>query len=123
MRNPAIGTAAAMAGYVRGDAGLDLIRAAAGRVAAGQSLLVFPEGTRTAPGTAVGAMRPGFALIADRARAPVTLMGVRATPIVPCSIEVTLDRTWPHVPGRSAAELTRSVEARICEVLAAAKPA
>jgi 1-acyl-sn-glycerol-3-phosphate acyltransferase len=136
MRNPAIGTAAAMAGYVRGDAGLDLIRAAAAKVAAGQSLLVFPEGTRTAPGTAVGPMKPGFALIAGRAKAPVTLMVIRATPglvargspwwrvspILPASVEVTLDRTWPHEPGRSATELTRSVEARICEVLACAKP-
>jgi len=137
MRNPAIGPAAVMAGYVRGDAGLDLIRAAAARVAAGQSLLVFPEGTRTAPGTSVGPMKPGFALIADRAKAAVTLIVVRATPgfcarggcpwwrlppKLPSSIEVTLDRTWPHEPGRSAAELTRSVEARICEVLACSNP-
>ncbi len=136
MRNPAIGPAAVMAGYVRGDAGLDLIRAAAARVAAGQSLLIFPEGTRTAPGTLVGPMKPGFALIAGRARAPVTLLVVRATPgfcvrgrpwwqlppTLPGWIEVTLDRTWAHEPGRSAAELTRSVERRICEVLAPANP-
>jgi 1-acyl-sn-glycerol-3-phosphate acyltransferase len=131
MNNPAIGPAAAMAGYVRGDTGLDLIKAAALRVAAGKSLLVFPEGTRTAEGTTLGRMKPGFALIADRAQAPVTLfvlgatagLGTRGRPwwpapdILPGKVWVTLDRTWPYQPGRSAAELTQSVERRICEVL------
>jgi 1-acyl-sn-glycerol-3-phosphate acyltransferase len=136
MRNPAVGPAAVMAGYVRGDAGLDLIRAAAAKVAAGQSLLVFPEGTRTAPGTMIGTMRPGFALIADRAKAPVRLMIIRATPgfgargrpwwrapsVLPCEMSVSLDRVWPYEPGRSAAQLTQSVERRICEVLGDARP-
>jgi 1-acyl-sn-glycerol-3-phosphate acyltransferase len=136
MRNPAIGPAAIMAGYVKGDTGLDLIRAAAAKVAAGQSLLVFPEGTRTAQGTALGKMRPGFALIADRAKAPVRLIVVRVSPemgargrpwwpapaVLPGTFEITLDRLWPYKPGRSAAELTQSIERRICEVLAKAAP-
>jgi 1-acyl-sn-glycerol-3-phosphate acyltransferase len=131
MSNPAVGPAAAMAGYVRGDTGLDLIRAAASKVAAGQSLLVFPEGTRTAEGTILGKMKPGFALIADRAQAPVTLIVVHASPglvtrgrpwwpapeILPGRVSLTLDRTWAYQPGRSAEELTQSVGARICEVL------
>jgi len=136
MRNPAVGPAAVMAGYVRGDAGLDLIKAAAAKVAAGQSLLVFPEGTRTAPGVPFGRLKPGFALIADRAKAPVRLLVVRATPglcrrgipwwqappVLPGGFEIALDRLWPHEPGRSAAELTRSVEQRISQVLAEARP-
>lgn len=135
MRNPAVGPAAVMAGYVRGDAGLDLIKAAAAKVAAGQSLLVFPEGTRTAPGTAAGPVKPGFALIADRARAPVRLMVVRASPglcsrgvpwwrapaVLPGEVVISLDGLWPYQPGRSAAQLTQSVEERICEALAAAR--
>jgi 1-acyl-sn-glycerol-3-phosphate acyltransferase len=135
MSNPAIGPAAAMAGYVRGDTGLDLIKAAASTVAAGQSLLVFPEGTRTAEGTTLGRMKPGFALIADRAKAPVTLiimsgspgLGTRGRPwwpapaILPGKVSISLDRTWPFQPGRSAAELTQSVESRISEVLAPPK--
>jgi 1-acyl-sn-glycerol-3-phosphate acyltransferase len=134
MRNPAIGPAAEMAGYVKGDSGLDLIKAAAAKVAAGQSLLVFPEGTRTAEGTALGRMKPGFALIADRAKAPVRLMVLRASPGIgargrpwwpapaqlPATIEISLDRTWAYEPGRPAAVLTQSVERRICEVLAEA---
>jgi len=80
-------------------------------------------------------MKPGFALIADRARAPVTLMVITATPeigargrpwwpaprVLPARLTISLDRTWPYVPGRSAAELTQAVERRICEVLARAK--
>jgi 1-acyl-sn-glycerol-3-phosphate acyltransferase len=136
MRNPAIGPAAVMAGYARGDAGLDLIKAAAAKVAEGQSLLVFPEGTRTEPGTLLGPMKPGFALIADRAKAPVRLLVLRATPglctrggpwwrapaILPGVMRISLDRCWPYVPGRPAAELTQSVERRICEVLGEPRP-
>ena len=131
MRNPAIGPAALMAGYVRGDTGLDLIKAAAEEVAQGQTLLVFPEGTRTEPGAVLGKMKSGFALIADRARAPVRLMVIRATPefgargrpwwpapsVLPARFRITLDREWPYEPGRSAAELTQAVEQRVCEVL------
>jgi 1-acyl-sn-glycerol-3-phosphate acyltransferase len=131
MSNPAVGPAAVMAGYVRGDTGLDLIKAAAEKVAAGQSLLIFPEGTRTAEGTVLGRMKPGFALIADRAKAPVRLIIVSATPglgvrgrpwwpapqVLPATVRITLDRTWPYEPGRPAAELTQTVERRICEVL------
>lgn len=132
MSNPAVGPAAVMAGYVRGDSGLDLIKAAAKKVAEGKSLLVFPEGTRTEPGTVLGKMKPGFALIADRARAPVRLIVVSASPelgarrrpwwpaprVLPGALQFALDQTWPYEPGRSAAELTRAVEKRICEVLA-----
>ena len=87
MQNPAIGPAAIMAGYVRGDTGLDLIKAAASKVASGQSLLVFPEGTRTTPGTQLGRMKSGFALIADRARAPVGVAG-------DCSVKGTLKMSY-----------------------------
>jgi 1-acyl-sn-glycerol-3-phosphate acyltransferase len=132
MSNPAVGPAAAMAGYVRGDTGLDLIKAVADKVEQGQSLLIFPEGTRTAEGTTLGRMKPGFALIADRAKAPVRLMvlsasaglGARGRPwwpapaILPGAIRISLDRTWPYEPGRSATELARAVEARVCEALA-----
>lgn len=137
MSNPAVGPAAVMAGYVRGDTGLDLIKAAAERVAAGQSLLIFPEGTRTAEGTLLGKMKPGFALIADRAKAPVRLIIVDASPglgtrgrpwwpapeVLPGRVRITLDTLWPYEPGRSAAELTLTVESRICEVLGRSTPA
>jgi len=137
MTNPAVGPAAVMAGYVRGDTGLDLMKAAAAKVAEGHSLLVFPEGTRTAPGTLLGELKPGFALIADRARAPVRLLVIQVTPglltkgqplwpapaILPGRYTITLDQVWPYEPGRPATELTRAVERRICQVLGAAPTA
>ena len=132
MRNPAVGPAALMAGYVSGDTGLDLIKEVAAKVAAGQSLLVFPEGTRTAPGTHLGRLKPGFALIADRARAPVRLITVKASAelctrgrplwpapsILPGRIEIALHGSWQYEPGRSAAELAAEVESTICGLLA-----
>jgi 1-acyl-sn-glycerol-3-phosphate acyltransferase len=80
MRHPAIGPAAIMAGYASGDTGIDLVRDVTVRINAGQSLLVFPEGTRTEPGTVLGPLKPGFALIASRARAAVQLVVVRSSP-------------------------------------------
>ncbi|HEY1847898.1 MAG TPA: lysophospholipid acyltransferase family protein [Opitutaceae bacterium] len=136
MINPAIGPAAIMAGYVRGDSGIDLIKEAASKVASGQSLLVFPEGTRTAEGRLVGRLKPGFALIADRAKAPIRLIVIESLPgfvakgrpwwpapsPLPSRYRITLDAAWPYEPGRSAAELTRAVEERICVVLGRPEP-
>lgn len=75
-RNPLLGSAAIRAGYLASDHALDLVRGAAAKVAAGATLLVFPEGTRTPAGCDVGAFKPGFALIARRARAPVQLVRI-----------------------------------------------
>src|SRR4029434_10956886 len=78
MRNPVLGPAALMGGYASGDNGVDLIRDVAARVAAGRSLLIFPEGTRTVSGKTLNPLKPGFALIASRAHAPVRVIVVRA---------------------------------------------
>ena len=131
--NPATGPAAIMAGYVVGETGVDLIRDVAERVAAGRSFLIFPEGTRTAPGTTLGTLKPGFALIAQRARAPVQLIVIRASPdlvprgrpwwrppaVLPAHAELTLDRRWEHDPARPTVDLTAEVGRRLSEVLTA----
>lgn len=131
MRNPAIGPAAIMGGYIAGDAGVDLLREAAIKVAAGRSLLIFPEGTRTAPGATLGSLKAGFALIASRAHAPVQLILIRATPglaakgrpwwalppTLPADVHVFLDRKWEHFPGRRAGDLKDEVEAHLREAL------
>jgi 1-acyl-sn-glycerol-3-phosphate acyltransferase len=77
-RNPFLAPAAIMAGYVSGDAGIDLIHEVAPRVAAGANLLVFPEGTRTRTGLACNPLRPGFALVAQRAGVPVQVLVIQA---------------------------------------------
>lgn len=81
LRNPVIGPAAILAGYVpSSEDHIELVRDAVQRIEAGQSLLVFPEGTRTADGTLLGPLKPGFALIAARARCPIQLVTIRTSP-------------------------------------------
>jgi 1-acyl-sn-glycerol-3-phosphate acyltransferase len=72
--NPFLGGGARMAGYIRNDVPLRLVRRAAAEVRAGANLLVFPEGTRTVGGGAVNPFKPGFALIARQAGAPVQVV-------------------------------------------------
>lgn len=133
MRNPAIGPAAYLAGYVSGVPGVDLVREVAVKIAAGQSLLIFPEGTRTERGAALNPLRPGFALIASRAQAPVQLLRIRCSEdlvprgrawwkppaILPAWIEIALDRRWEHDPDRSPADLTEEVQRHLETQLAA----
>jgi 1-acyl-sn-glycerol-3-phosphate acyltransferase len=97
LRNPAIGPAARLAGYVAGDQGVDTLRSAAEAVAAGCSLLVFPEGTRTEPGQSLNPLKSGFALIARRAAAPIQLFRLSASRNL-----VPRGRPWwwlPDLPG------------------------
>jgi 1-acyl-sn-glycerol-3-phosphate acyltransferase len=130
LRNPAIGPAARMAGYVAGNTGIDLIHEATDAVIAGRSLLIFPEGTRTIAGATLNPLKPGFALIATRAAAPVQLIIIRTprdlcpkgrpwwhVPRFPVRVEITLgDRLQPS-PGQHAAELTAEVERRFLAAL------
>jgi 1-acyl-sn-glycerol-3-phosphate acyltransferase len=132
MRNPVLGPAARMAGYVAGDSGVDLIRDVASRVAAGNSLLVFPEGTRTAPGTLLNPLKPGFALIAARARAPVRVIIVRSpadlvpkgwswwrAPQFPSLVDITLLTEIELLPGETAVQLTERATREITQALIA----
>jgi len=129
IRNPAIGPAAIMAGYAAGTSGIDLIRDVAERVASGRSLLIFPEGRRTPTGALLGPLKPGFALIARRANAPVRMIAVRSPrdlfprgrtwwniPPLPARIEVILLGELPLDDGAHTAELT----ARAAQQLSAA---
>ena len=133
MANPAIGTAAIMAGYSAGTNGIDLIREVSDKVAGGCSLLIFPEGTRTAVGSRLGPFKPGFALIAARARAPVQAIVIRCSPglvprgrawwrvpaELPARMDIVLDRRWPRVAESGslafAAEVERHFLSRIAE--------
>ena len=132
MRSPVVGPLAALAEYASGETGIDLIRNVAGKVAAGRSLLLFPEGTRTEQGTTLGTLKPGYALIAERARAAVQLIVIRASAdlvprgrpwwrlpsILPGRVEFTMDRRWEYDPARRTRDLTAEVECRLSEVLA-----
>ncbi len=97
-RNPVLAAAARRAGYVANDGGHDLVRAVAARVAAGRTLVIFPEGTRTPPGRDLLPFKPGFVAIARRARVPIQLVRITTDSDV-----LTKGSTWwrlPRFPAR-----------------------
>ena len=86
--NPLLGGMIRLSGFIRNDAPLPLVRRAAAELRAGSNLLIFPEGTRTPAGATLGPFRPGFALMAKAARAPIqTVFLDNATPY--------LRKGWP----------------------------
>lgn len=76
--NPFLGGGARLAGYIRNDAPLALVRRAAAEVRGGANLLIFPEGTRTVGTGPVNPFKAGFALIARGAGAPVQTVFIEA---------------------------------------------
>ncbi len=130
MRNPVLGAAALVAGYAAGTNGVDVIRDVASRVSAGRSLLIFPEGTRTVAGASLNPLKPGFALIAARARVPVRVIVVRAprdlapkgwpwwrAPEFPSHVDITLVREIAPRERETAVELTARVTCEISSAL------
>jgi 1-acyl-sn-glycerol-3-phosphate acyltransferase len=79
LRNPLLGPGARIAGYGSGSDGVDLIRHLTGHLAAGRSVLIFPEGTRTTPGAMCDPLKGGFALLAQRAAVPIDILAVHAS--------------------------------------------
>jgi 1-acyl-sn-glycerol-3-phosphate acyltransferase len=131
IRNPALGPAAIMAGYACGSNGVDLIRDVAARLAAGRSLLIFPEGTRTAADVKLNPFRPGFAVIAARAHVPVRLILIRAprdlvpkgwswwrAPSFPSQVDITLLGEITLQPDETATGLTARVADQFSAALA-----
>lgn len=82
-----LGGGARLAGHIRNDTPMDMVRAAAAEVRRGQQLLVFPEGTRTRQ-KPINAFKGGFALIAKRAGAPIQTVFIETDN--PC-----LSKGWP----------------------------
>ncbi len=68
--NPLLGGGARMAGYLRNDSAGTLVRRSVATLQAGNQLLIFPEGTRTAT-PPVNAFKDGCGLIARKAAVPV----------------------------------------------------
>jgi len=83
------------ANYVRNDAGLAAVEEGARRLRAGRTLLVFPEGTRTPEGVALGPLKRGAAHMAVRA-------GVEILPVAIACRPRTLmkGQRWHDVPDR-----------------------
>ena len=123
-RNPVLGAAARRAGYLGSDGGHEVVRGAAEKVAAGHTLVVFPEGTRTPPGRPLLPFKPGFVLIARRARVPIQLVRITTdsdlltkgcawwlVPRFPAHVEVTAGPLVATNTAASTAELAAEIEA------------
>jgi 1-acyl-sn-glycerol-3-phosphate acyltransferase len=84
------------AGYIRNGGGAELVDACIGSLQAGNNLIVFPEGTRTAQGGAVEFKR-GAANIAVRGNRAVTPVVIRCEPPT-----LRKGEKWWRVPPRQA---------------------
>jgi 1-acyl-sn-glycerol-3-phosphate acyltransferase len=82
-----LGGGSRLAGYIRNDTPVNMIRLAADELQCGQQLLVFPEGTRTRK-KPINDFKGGFALIAKRARVPIQTLFIETDN--PC-----LSKGWP----------------------------
>ena len=122
-RNPVLGAAARRAGYLGNDGGPDLVRTAANKVAAGNPLVIFPEGTRAPSPHTPLPFKAGFALIARRAHAPIQLVRIMTDsdlltkgrawwrlPRFPAHVVVTAGPLIPADSAGSAADLAAQVE-------------
>jgi 1-acyl-sn-glycerol-3-phosphate acyltransferase len=70
LNNFFVGANARLAGYIRNDAPVHLVREGIRQLRDGRQLLIFPEGTRSI-GDGIGPFKGGFALIAKQAGVPV----------------------------------------------------
>jgi len=80
--------------YISNNGSMDMLDEAAGALQSGQTLIVFPEGTRTTPGQA-----PEF----HRGAAAIALRGARlVTPVVISVSPTTLTKAepWYRIPAR-----------------------
>jgi 1-acyl-sn-glycerol-3-phosphate acyltransferase len=122
-RNPVLGAAARRAGYLASDGGHELVRRAAEKTAAGHTLVIFPEGTRTPPGGSLLPFKPGFVLIARRAGVPIQLVRITTDsdlltkgvawwrlPRLPARVEVMAGPLIPTDTAATTAELVNDIE-------------
>lgn len=77
--NPFLGAGARLARYVRNDTVHGMVRQAVADLKAGGQLVMFPEGTRTSH-QPLEPFKPGFALIARQAGAPIQTVFIDVDP-------------------------------------------
>jgi 1-acyl-sn-glycerol-3-phosphate acyltransferase len=105
--NPLLGGGARLAGYIRNDTPVRMIKLAAKELEAGHQLLVFPEGTRTV-NKPINPFKGGFAVIAKKATAPVQTVFIESN-------SPFLGKTWslfkkPEFPLTYRARVGRRFE-------------
>lgn len=80
LRNPFTRGPVRAAGYVCNDSGPGLIDDCVASVRAGNNLIVFPEGTRTPAGAALGRLQRGAANLAVRGELAITPVRITCSP-------------------------------------------
>lgn len=93
-RNPCIRYVIKMAGYIINDESDDLIQSASEAFKKGHALIIFPEGTRTAPSQQVKLKR-GAANVAVRADVDITPVLIECSPST-----LTKSDRWYDVPSK-----------------------
>lgn len=126
--NAFFGAGARMAGYIRNDAQLSMIKQSVAELKNGSQLLVFPEGTRTTRWP-VNVCKGTAALIASRAQAPIQTVFIETDsgylskgwplfrrPRLPITYRVRLGRRFgpPEKAGAFTEELERYFIDRLC---------
>jgi 1-acyl-sn-glycerol-3-phosphate acyltransferase len=95
-RNPFTGGVVSSAGYVPNAPTDAMIEGASAALAAGQPLIMFPEGTRTRPGQPIVFHR-GAAAVAIRAASVITPVYITVSPTT-----LTKNEPWHRIPNRRA---------------------
>jgi 1-acyl-sn-glycerol-3-phosphate acyltransferase len=108
-RNPFMAAAVTAANYIPNEDLEQILRDSAAALARGESLIVFPEATRSVPGEPLRLQR-GAASIALHSDAVVDVVHLRCEPVF-----LTKNRPWYRVPDRRpclAARVGASLRAR-----------
>jgi 1-acyl-sn-glycerol-3-phosphate acyltransferase len=121
-RNLALSGTSRLAGYVRNESGLGLVKKCAERLTNGANLLVFPEGTRTRKGK-LHPFKMGFALVAILTQAPVQTLLITAEsnylgkgwpffkkPSFPLRYKLSLGKRFQPAPGMDVKTFGGAVE-------------
>lgn len=93
-RNPFTRGPVRSAQYISNDGSLDMLDTAVAALQAGQTLIVFPEGTRTTPGQAP-VLHRGAAAIALRGARVITPVTIKVSPTT-----LTKAEPWYRIPHR-----------------------
>jgi 1-acyl-sn-glycerol-3-phosphate acyltransferase len=105
LRNPLIAPLAQVAGFVGNEAPGGIVEECVTRLKRGETLIIFPEGTRTVEDP-INPLQPGFALIARRSGAPVQTILIRSkrqflskrVPFLRVDVEIPV--LYEFAPGR-----------------------
>lgn len=83
------------ANYIRNDGSAALVNCCVERIQANNSVVIFPEGTRTAKGAVLNSFLRGAANVAARTGAPIRPVIIRCSPST-----LTKNEKWYQVPSR-----------------------